>query len=513
MKLTLLKSLSLATVLFGSLFSYAQNLEVVWGKETKPDKSTYVGGVLGSDENGYYISKSVGGGLFSKGKTVIDRHNMDHEVEFSNEINKEINGKSAYTEATYMIEDRVYIFQSQKDKKSDINKLYITTIDKTGKTSAPKLIDEIDLKKKKGSGDFSIQLAADKKKFLIFHAEGYDKKDKERVNYKMYDLDFSLIWEKPVELPYDDKKFSIGGYNIDEQGNVYLYGTVDIDKKTVKKVLFAYYHKSDRLEETTVSFGKALYISNLRFNYRDGALHFMGFYYDTKNTGIQGVCYTKIDAKTLETEFEKNSPISKKDLLQFTSERQAKKGKGIRRSFYIDDILFTENGDFYLVGEEYYVIVTTSRSSNGVTTTTYTYYYNDIIVVKMNKDAEILWTRCVPKRQVSTNDGGMYSSYIFAWDANNLYFIFNDNPKNTSPKTKPEKRGGYYAATQKVNKLVVNLSTLSSSGELNTEMFFKSKENGKTVLKLKYYQRFSDKKILIYAQRGKLYKFGFLNIN
>jgi hypothetical protein len=508
----LLKTLSLACLMLGTLLVNAQNLEVLWGNETKPDKSTRVGGVLGTDENGYYISKYVGGGFFSKGKTVIDRHNMNHEVEFSNEIKTEINGKTAYIEATYLVDDKVYVFQSQKDKKTDVNKLYITIIDKSGKSTSPKVIDDIDLKKKKGSGDFSIQIAADKSKFLVFHAEGYAKKEKEAIAYKMYDLNFGLLWEKALELPYDDKKFSLGSYNIDELGNVYLYGTLEVDKKTSKKIVFAYYHKSDRLEEATIGFGKAMFISNLRFNYRDGALHFMGFYYDAKNSGIQGVCYTKINARTLETEFEKNSPINKKDLLQFTSERQAKKGKGIRRSFYIDDILFTENGDFYLVGEEYYVIVTTTRSSNGATTTTYTYYYNDIIVVKMTKDAEIIWTRKVPKLQVSTNDGGTYSSYIFAWDANNLYFMFNDHPKNTSPKTKPQKRGTYYAKTQKINKLVVNLTTLSSSGEINSEMFFKSKENGKTVLKPKYYQRFAKDKILIYAERGKTYKFGFLNI-
>lgn len=508
----LLKTLSLACLMFGTLLVNAQNLEVLWGNETKPDKSTRVGGVLGTDENGYYISKYVGGGFFSKGKTVIDRHNMNHEVEFSNEIKTEINGKAAYIEATYMIDDKVYVFQSQKDKKIDVNKLYITIIDKSGKSTAPKLIDDIDLKKKKGSGDFSIQLAADKSKFLVFHAEGYAKKEKEAIAYKMYDLNFGLLWEKAIELPYDDKKFSLGNYNIDELGNVYLYGTLEVDKKTSKKIVFAYYHKSDRLEEATIGFGKAMFISNLRFNYRDGALHFMGFYYDAKNSGIQGICYTKINARTLETEFEKNSPISKKDLLQFTSERQAKKGKGIRRSFFIDDILFTENGDFYLVGEEYYVEVITTPRANGGSTTTYLYYYNDIIAVKMTKDAEIIWTRKIPKLQVSTNDGGPYSSYIFAWDANNLYFMFNDNRKNTAPKTKPQKRGTYYANTRQVGKLVVNLTTLSSNGEINSEMFFKSKENGKTVLKPKYYQRFSPSKILIYAERGKTYKFGFLNI-
>lgn len=144
----------------------AQHLEVVWGKETKPDKRTSIGGVIGNDENGYYIYKRVGMGLFSSGKTVVDRHNMDHEVEFSNEIPEKINGKDAYFESSYMLEnDQLVIFQSQKDKKTDINKLYATFISKTGKASQPQLIDEINLKKKKGSGDFSVILSEDKSAF------------------------------------------------------------------------------------------------------------------------------------------------------------------------------------------------------------------------------------------------------------------------------------------------------------------------------------------------------------
>lgn len=328
----------------------------------------------------------------------------------------------------------------------------------------------------------------------------------------MYTVDFKLIWEKPIELPYKDKKFTIVSYTIDDDNNVYLYGTLQIDKKVSKHKVFAYYHKSDKLEEANVEFGKAMYISDLKFNYSDNALHFMGFYYDAKNTGIQGVFYTKIDCKTLKAEVEKNSPFSKKDMLQFATARQVKKGKGIRTNFDIDNIIVKPNGEMYLVAEEYYVVVVTSTDSRGVTRTTYYYHYEDIIVVNMTKDADLIWVKKVPKYQYSVNDGGYYSSYILAYDDKNLYFLYNDHPKNTAPKTKPEKRGTYVTKTQRINKMVVALATLTDKGELSTEMFFKSKENGKTVLKPKYYQRFSQDKILIYAERGKTYKFGFLNI-
>lgn len=320
------------------------------------------------------------------------------------------------------------------------------------------------------------------------------------------------VWEKPIELPYKDKVFAVGTCRIDEEGNVYVLGTVEVDKKTVQYKMFAYYFKKDKLEEVDINFAKAYAIASLRFNYSDNHLILVGFYLNAKKTGLQGMIYTKINSKTLQTVIEKNEAFSKKDLLKFATERQVKKGKGASTSFSIDDIILMPNGDIKVVAEAYEVHVVTTTNSNGSTTTTYYYYYMNIMVVDMDKDGKIQWVANVPKMQVSRNDGGIYSSYILGYDANNLYMIFNDHPKNTSPKTKEAKRGKYAANTLKVNKLTVTLAKVDSKGEVSTEMFFKSKNEGKTVLKPKLYARFRQDNILIYAVKGKVYKFGFLNI-
>jgi hypothetical protein len=98
------------------------------------------------------------------------------------------------------------------------------------------------------------------------------------------------------------------------------------------------------------------------------------------------------------------------------------------------EILIKEDGGVVLIGEQFYirVVTTTSTDANGNTrtTTTYYYYYNDIIVVNIDGKGDIDWAKKIPKRQVTTNDGGYYSSYSLSVVEDKLYFIFNDHLKN-----------------------------------------------------------------------------------
>lgn len=502
--------------------STAQNLEVSWGNEVQPDKSTIIGQVLDSDKDGYFIVKNVGCGLFGSCKRLLSRSSLNHELEYEVELPQKVNGKDAKGEGTFRVEGKTIRFLSQRDKKNDVNKLFALTISDNGKISNEILVDEIYYKGRKDEGGFDITYLKESKRFLITHDEGYSKKGFEQANYKAYTQDFKLLWEKAIELPYKDKKFIISGYQFDEDGNVFMHGRLGLEKKmgfeknTMQIVLFAYYHKTDKLEEVKIGFDEAYAVSDLNFNYYKGELHFTGFYFDKKG-GIQGVCSTKINAKTLKVEQEKTIPFSKEDVLKFGGERDAKKQKGVRANYDINDIYRKENGDYYIIAEAYHEITTTTTTtnSNGVTTTrtSTSYNYGNIMVINLTKEGTINWTQTVPKYQSSVNDGGYYSSYTFAFDKNNFYFMFNDNMKNLSPKVDPKKKGKYLAKTQRPKKLVVHLATLNQqTGKFTSDLFFKSKTDGKTVLVPKFSVRLDDNKTLLYANRGKTYRFGFLTI-
>lgn len=533
-----LLNLAVAILAFADIGN-AQNIDVKWGKESKHDNVLVrVGDVIGCDTKGYFITENKIASIFSSSKSSVKRQNLEHEVEYTIEIPNEINNKPSINEGIYNVNNKIYVFASQPDKNRDANSLYLTLIDYTGKSSEPKLIDEIFFGDRKDKGNFDIHYISESQKFLITHNEGYSKKGNEQLNYKLFDEDFKLLWDKPIELPYQDSKFKVKGYQIDEESNVYMFGEISITKKISKKVVFAYYPSLNKLEEVKVEFGKAFNTSDLNFKYNKGMLQFIGFYHDLKG-GIQGVFLTQINTKTLATNTQKTIPFSEKDLLLFTSERAVKNGKGIQADYDIKQVLVGDNGDLFIVGEAFKEVAQTQHNFNqfnqgmnmppnirtgsmpvnpigGISTvqTNYKYYYNDIMLVRVSKEHEINWVQKVPKKQISANDGGYFSSYVFMHDNNNLYMFFNDNPKNLSPKTKPKKRGNYTAVTSNPSSLVVALYTINkNSGHYDAQLLFKSKIDAKSVFVPKFQQKLNDKQTLIYSKWGNKYRFGTITIN
>lgn len=501
---------SLTFLLFINLaFAQDKTINITWGPENEVPKKTYFGNVLGADQNNYYLIKNYYKG---KGAQWLVKYNMNHEVESETLIKMKVNDEDGVNEGIYMLKDHFVIFLSQKDKVRDKNVLYAIITGKDGKQEAPVEVDAIDYKSKRNAGSFTIYPSKDLTRILVYHDEAYEKKGYERFNYKMYSQNLELLWEKPVELPYKDSKFDVATCRIDEEGNVFVLGTLNIDKNINQYKMFAYYTKKDRLEEVDVDFAKAYSVLSLQFDYINGHLIFVGFYTDTKRNGIQGLVYNKIHAKSLNKVVETTQPFNREDLIKFTSEKAADKGRGLSGYYKIDHILVNANGDIKIVAEYYYVAVHTTRGANNTTYTTYTYHYNNIMVINLDQKGEIRWVSGIDKFQSSSNDGGTFSSYTFAYVNDDLYFLYNDHCKNTAMGETGEKKEIYAVGTQSVKNVCITLVTLNAKGEVSRTLFQTLKKEDKTFFVPKQYIQLSGDRLLVYSAGSKRYKYGLLSV-
>ena len=106
-------------------------------------------------------------------------------------------------------------------------------------------------------------------------------------------------------------------------------------------------------------------------------------------------------------------------------------------NYKIRDIFTLNDGSLVGSIEQYYIFERSSYDSRtGLTSTIYYYYYDDIIAFKIGHDKSFDWQKKINKSQVSTNDGGPFSSYSSFTDGSKLYFIFNDNLKNYNDEGK-----------------------------------------------------------------------------
>lgn len=486
-----------------------QTINISWGPENEIPKKTYFGDVLGADDKNYYLIKNYYKG---KGAQWLVKYNMNHEVESETLIKMRINeDNDGVNEGIYMLKDHFVIFLSRKDKTRDKNVLYAIVTDKDGKQEAPVEVDAIDYKSKRNAGGFTIYPSKDLTKILVYHDEAFEKKGYERFNYKMYSQNLELLWEKPVELPYKDSKFNVATCRIDEEGNVYVLGTLNVDKNINQYKMFAYYTKKDRLEEVDVDFAKAYSVLSLQFDYINSHLIFVGFYTDTKRNGIQGLVYNKINAKSLNKVVETTQPFNREDLIKFTSEKAADKGAGLQVNYKIDHILVDADGAIKVVAEYYYVAVHTSRVNN-TTYTTYTYHYNNIMVISLDKKGEIRWVSGIDKFQSSTNDGGTFSSYTFAYTNTDLYFLFVDNCKNIAPPEPGDKKQVYGVSTQSIKNVCITLASINGKGEVSRTAYQTLKKEDKTFFMPKRYTQLSGNSLLVYSAGPKKFKHGLLTV-
>ena len=194
------------------------------------------------------------------------------------------------------------------------------------------------------------------------------------------------------------------------------------------------------------------------------------------------------------------------------SKRKKKRNQELY-NFKIRDIYTLSDGSLVGSIEQYYIYERTSYDSRtGLSSTIYYYYYDDIIAFKIGNDGAFDWQRKIEKSQVSTNDGGPFSSYSSFTDGASIYFIFNDNMKNYNEEGGFIKSGGgCYSFNLSRRKNVAAITAIQlDSGLLSRHTLFARKELKSIVVPKMFKLDPNNNKLLLYALLGGKERFGIL---
>ena len=521
---TTLLILSFSSSLIGQVKS--DKVEVLWGPETKEAKRSTMGDLIAHDKSGIFVTKNKFKGYFKDYQISIEH--LDPNLIKTNSAILNLGEKKNKRTLEHFIHfnDIIYVFSSKSDNSIKKNYLYVESINKKTLLSNNDLkkISEIDFsgKKKWNNGDFGYSISRDSSKILIYNGLPYDKKEKAKISLTVLDSKMDKLWEEKITLPYLDKLFGVEDYHISNDGNVYLLGKIyKENRKEYKRGKPNYFYKilsykSDSLlnKEFPIDI-QEYFISDMKITTdKSENIICAGFYSENSTITIKGSYYLTIDGSSKEIttksfkefgiDFITQNMTKKKEK---KARKRAAKDKGLELYEYdLDNIILKENGGAILVGEQYYVrvVTTTSTDANGnvTTRTTYYYHYNDIIVINISKDGEILWTEKIPKRQVSVNDGGFYSSYTLSIVEDKLYFVFNDNPKNLFYKGE----GKLYNFNRARKESLVVLVELNSDGKQTREALF-SIGDADVIIRPKVCEQIAEKQMILFGQRRKTQRF------
>jgi hypothetical protein len=430
--------------------------------------------------------------------------------------------KDKKIERISIINNKIVIFSSFKDKKAKIKTLYYDIF-------SPKTLSREGTSKEltsfeegkgffKPKGNFRVVFSGDKSKVAVFINLPYKKGGKEKFNYMVFDEEMEELIKGKIELPMLDSKLKLGSIHVTNEGELFIGALETIgDKQSGYKTKNHIYLLADgELVDNTFDLPDGKYINNFTFNSNDeGYLVLVGYYGEKDFKGIRGAFYLRYNIVDQDIEQFNTSQFPDKFYVEGFTDKQKKKANNKKNGpsfnqFQIRHLVPTKDGGAVLVSEQYYYTVHTYRTSNGATRTVYTYYYNDILISKLNEDGEFDWNQKIRKSQISQNDGGYYSSFAFHYDDDNLYFMYNDTKKNYTESGKPLPEGSKLYRTNfgKKNNVTSIITVNIEEQNKKKEQLFGKTDIGTIAVPKIYYSDKKENKLYFYTKIGKKERLG-----
>ena len=537
----------LAFFFFGKNLATAQTdlpAKLTWGPDTSEPGNTVATKVAGIAPDGFYILRQkVLRNTNAKPKVWVEFFNRDMKLVRSVEMDLKYKRKQRDFENVLFLGGKLYLLTSFNNTAKKRNYLFKQELS-TKSLVAGKALDmvcETEARNKEVEGTFAYSISKDSSKLLIYNELPYEKKDPERFGFRVFDQNFQLVWEKNIVLPYNDDKFTVEEYRVDNEGNVFLLGVLYEDdakwrrrgSPTYKYVVLAYMENGTAFEEYRIDLADK-FITDLTFRIgNDGKLVFSGFYSERGTYSVKGTYFFHLDPKERAvldrkaTEFDFDfltafmSDRNKQKALEAVEKNDARKAPELY-DYSLDELVLRSDGGAVLVAEQYFVEQDYNNYSNyglypyyspfydpfysnryNQRQTDYYYHYNDIIVVNISPSGEIEWSARIPKRQETRNDGGYYSSYAMATTREGFFFLFNDDSRNFGRDD-----GKLYTYTGG-NNSVVSLAQVNIRGEVSVAPLTTNRDAGVTV-RPKMCKQIGKREMTVLGERGRGYRFGSL---
>ena len=541
-----MKKILATTLLFFGIQSvtFGQGATVTLGPEMKDvKKSGLITNIIGKDNDGVYINRAITKVIIAIAKSIytIESYNLNFEKTNSAILEKKEKEKGITHNHLFEInlKNKLYSVDTKKDLN---NKTKTFTVEEINKTSLlpegnEKTLAEYSFEdgNKRNSGNFGFNQSYDSSKVLIYYALPEIKDQPQKFGMQVYNDDFKEVWKKEIELPYNDELCDIVDYRVGNDGNVYLLAKVYEEKHNEKKqgevnykFHVFYYSKNDKdtydmpidskskfFNEMTLSINNnnevvcvGLYSSENQIYYSTNP--------STKRDKNEGTFYLRIDSKTHKVVAETMKPFS--ELMQEdednndSDKKKQRKQDRIFMNYDFRNIIHKEDGGVIVVAEQFYIhtVTTTTRSSSGVTTTktTFYYHYNNILVLNIDKNGKYIWQKFIPKKQVSTDDGGYLLSFALLPKGDNLYFFYNTTPFKKTKSGEETKR-----PIRREGMGVLSMYVLNKDGELSERQDLINKKESKVYMVPKGALQVSDNEIIFYGTTTKLNRLAKITIN
>lgn len=521
-----MKNIALFVLMLFGLFAFGQEPTIEWSKFGNKSGSLIY--ILPTENNGFYTLRWSGSRMFGHYKAT----KIEGLEEVATAKMKLVADNSiANFEGARVINNNFVLLLS--DKKDNKNVFYMKTFDDTfvnkGKTVE---LAEYELANGGKGGWFNIIQSEDKEFFAVIWEIPGKRNDHDVYGYKVFDKNINVIHDGEYPLPFSTKYANINKHHVSNNGDYYLVITELQDNEDSKFLQGKYEFKSlhifrindDGLDDYELNVkGKRIEAIALSTN-NEKIASITGLYGEKGEKGVTGIFYQQINLNTNEIVKEGFKEFDPEFITEGWSlrdldraERRQQRGKGDPKfyNYRMREAVLTEDGSIIGTMEQYYIQISSYPGPNGAqSSNTYYYYYNDIIVYKINTEGQFEWLKKVRKYQVSTNDGGPYSSYQSFLHKDKLYFIFNDNIDNYDGVGDYIEGDNISVANFGKRKNCVAIASIDiSTGAYARKTLFNRKEVTALAVPKLFEADYGKNEMILYTVYGRKEKFGIMRFN
>ncbi len=515
-------------VVFIGLFSInviGQESSVQWSELERVNGNVI--SILPGKGKDFYSLRWTGGNLLGAYKLV--KHVNCKSVISGKIMLKALNGMANF-EDVRVVGNKLIVFLS--DRFEGENRFYMQEYDESLEPlgNAKQLVS-YELEKGRDRGFFQVITSRDNQFLGVIYEIPGRKGERDRYGFKIFDNQMNEISDGDYKLPYNAELSRIDQHYLSNTGD-YFISVTEFSQPEERKVFrtplnykaMHILHITDEgLDDFVVNMAGRRVEAMTMNSDNQRVFTLTGIYGDEGSVGVSGLFYLRVDfdkQQVIDEGFEK---FGKDFITQDWSEREKEKaekkeqkGRGEPQLYnYVmrqTEVLV----DGSLIGslEQYYVVVSTyTDPRTGATRTTYTYYYNDIVAFKIRPEGGFEWLKKINKYQVSTNDGGPYSSYARYVNNGKLCFIFNDSDRNFDELGNYTGDNRTFPANFGRRRNVVSLVEVDlKSGDVSRKTLFEKGEYNAVVIPKMFFVDYQTNELILYALYGRTEKFGAISL-
>jgi len=515
------------------------NIKIKWGDLTRGNKGSFVEKIIAGNNGDFYVKRVKESSITSfnvadkdKVRYTIQKYNDKLKKIATIDLHKVLKGKQENIEDIFWHHNKLLMLTQHLNRSEKKYQLIIRKIsaDALSLKGDKQVFKEIDYDWTLGKPTLDYRISKDSTKLMLLYNLPNKRNNEEKIGYTILNKNLKKITERTLTIPIKDRFFEIEGYEVANSGEMVIWGseffnsnkTLTIIGKPNFQTCIFYTHpkKPDQLKQVTLKDEK-LFINQMEMAFTNSnQLIGVGYYSEEDTESLKGTIYVKINKKEATLIMQQKNELSIDALTEGLSEAEGKRlkkrqttGKSAELSnFVVDQLLLREDGGAILIAEEYFE---SNYSRNGTgfyagpfgtnqRETVTNYHHNDILIINLNPNGKIDWTKKITKKQNSI-DGGYYSSYKPAIIYDKLYLFYNDHAKNLFKENTDKKDRTYDLLLN--NDAVFVMSVITPKGNLKKVKLFRAGES-EVYMRPQTIQQVSANEILIYGDKQRKIRFG-----